>query len=82
MTPKALELEGLSGLSNAELREVAALAIEEIRRRHEGRIEEIVARIRALAANGKLRVTIEGHREKPRERKRAAKEKKPANLHG
>ena len=77
MTPKALELEGLSGLSNAELREVAALAIEEIRRRRDVRIEEIIARIRALAGSGNLRVTIEGHSEKPRERKRAAKERKP-----
>jgi hypothetical protein len=77
MTPKALELEGLSGLSNAELREVAALAIEEIRRRRDVRVEEIVARIRALAADGKLRVTIEGHSQKQRERRRAAKERKP-----
>ena len=77
MTPKALELEGLSGLSNAELREVAALAIEEIRRRRDCRIEEIIARIRVLAASGKLRVTIERQHGKPRERKRAARERKP-----
>jgi hypothetical protein len=82
MTAKALQRAGLSGLSNAELREVAALAIEEIRRRHECRTKEIIARIRAVAAEGKLSVTIEGHGEKPTERKRALKEKKPGSVHG
>jgi hypothetical protein len=82
MTAKALRRVGLSGLSNAELREVAALAIEEIRRRHEYRTQEIIARIRALAAEGRLTVTIGGHGDKPGERKRAAKEKKPGNVHG
>jgi hypothetical protein len=64
MTPKALQRVGLSGLSNAELREVAALAIEEIRHREKRRIEEIIARIRAIAAEGRLSVTIEGRGEK------------------
>ena len=82
MGPKVLQRAGLSGLSNAELSEVAALAIEEIRRRNRCRIEEIIARIRVLAAEGKLNVTIEGHSENPRERKRAAKKAKPASGHG
>ena len=82
MTPKALQRVGLSGLSNAELREVAALAIEEMRRRHKCRTQEIVARIKALAAEAKLSVTIEGHSDKPGERKSAPKGKKPANVHG
>jgi hypothetical protein len=82
MTPKALQRAGLSGVSNAELREVAALAIEEIRHREKRRIEEIIARIRALAAEGKLIVTIEGHGEKPGERKRPAKKEKPPGAQG
>jgi hypothetical protein len=82
MTPKVLQRAGLSGLSNAELREVAAFAIEEIRHREKRRTDEIIARIRALAAEGRLSVTIEGHSEKPRKRKRALREKKPANGHG
>lgn len=81
MRPKALRRAGLSGLSNAELREVAALAIEEVRHREKRRVEEIIARIKALAAEGRLVVTIEGHGGKPRERRRAAKAKKPANAH-
>ena len=64
MASKALQRVGLSGLSNAELREVAALAIEEIRHREKRRIEEIIARIRAIAAEGRLSVTIEGRGEK------------------
>ncbi len=75
MTPKALQRVGLSGLSSAELREVAALAIEEIRHREKRRTDEIIARIRALANEGKLSVTIEGHSEKRGERKRAARSK-------
>jgi hypothetical protein len=82
MTAKALQRVGLSGLSNAELREVTALAIEEIRLRHKYRTQEIIARIRALAAEGNLSVTIEGHSKKPGGRKRALKEKKPGNVHG
>jgi RNase P protein component len=66
-------------LSDAELREVAALAIEELRHRAKRRIEEIVARIKALAAEGELVVTIEGHSGKPGTRTRAVKQTRPGN---
>jgi hypothetical protein len=70
MTPKLLKL---AGLSDAELREVAALAIEEARHREHRRKMEIIARIKALAAEGRLSVTINLQAVKPKKGKGSVK---------
>jgi plasmid stabilization system protein ParE len=56
----------LSELSDADLREVAALAMEEAREREKRRKQDIIARIKALAAEGGVGVTLQGQRGRPR----------------
>jgi hypothetical protein len=66
MTREALKL---TELSDADLREVAALAMEEARDREKRRKQDIIARIKALAAEGGFGVAITEERKRGRPRR-------------
>lgn len=65
----------LKTITDAELEQVGIWALEETRQRQERRRQETIARIKQLAADNGVSVTINGARGRPRKAKEAKQDR-------